>query len=166
MCNSMSPAPPGYPPQLGSLMTGTHLWAALTAALFHRDRTGEGQLVDTNQYRAAAFGSIFLSATFLRSPAFNDFVSTDPRDVLKARYFFSLASFNNYKTKDGIWIQLIGPDLVKDLKKLITVLGIWPQILKGFIPFVYKFATAKGSLFKKLRQLGIWLTPVVENKIA
>ena len=36
MSNCMAPAPPGFQPQLGNIMTGTYLWAAIAAALFHR----------------------------------------------------------------------------------------------------------------------------------
>jgi len=165
MCNCMNPKPPGCPPQLGSLMTGTHLWAGLSAALFHRDRTGEGQLVDTNQYRCTAFGGIFLTAFLLHNPGFEDFASKDPADCDRVRYFFALASFACYKTKDGVWINLIGPDLLGDCKKLITTLGLWTQILKGVFPFLYKFATTKGSLFLKLRTLGQFLIPLIEKKI-
>lgn len=165
MCNTMEPAPTGYPPQMGSLMTGGHMWAGLSAALFHRDRTGEGQLVDTNQFRSATFGTLFLGALFLRTSQFNDFASLDPREVDMARYFLALASFQCYKTKDGVWIQLIGVDLLKDVGKLLGAFGLWPAVLKGLFPFIYAFATAKGSLFKKIREVGKFLIPIVENKL-
>ena len=127
--------------------------------------TGEGQLVDTNQYRCTAFGGIFLSAFLLHNPGFEDFASKDPADCDRVRYFFALTSFACYKTKDGVWINLIGPDLLGDCKKLITTLGLWPPILKGVFPFIYKFATTKGSLFLKLRSLGQFLIPPIEKKI-
>jgi len=165
MCSTMEPVPTGYPPQLGSLMTGGHMWAGLSAALFHRDRTGEGQLVDTNQFRAATFGTIFLSAFWLRNKVFDDFASLDPRDIDEARYFLALASFQCYKTKDGVWINLIGPDLLKDVGKLLSAFGLYPPVLTGLPGFIYKFATAKGSLFRKLREVGKFLIPIVENKL-
>jgi len=165
MSNCMAPAPPGFQPQLGNIMTGTYLWAAITAALFHRKRTGEGQLVETNHYRSAAFGVILPSSLFLRTPAFEDFASTDPRDVDIARYFLALATFQCYKTKDGRWINLIGPDLTKDVPRLISALKIWPSVLFGLFPFIYNFATTKGSIFKKLRNLGKYLIPIIENRI-
>ena len=96
---------PGAPPPIqrsamGDHQTGLGAAAAISAALFHRERTGEGQLVSTSLLRAAAYHVAGdLNAKLM--------IDLDPDHPDRRTAWNPL--WNNYATSDGRRIWLINP---------------------------------------------------------
>lgn len=92
--------PPIQRSAMGDHQTAMAAAAAISAALFHRERTGEGQLVSTSLLRAAAYHiSADLNAKLM--------INQDP-DRPDRRTAWN-ALWNNYATSDGRRIWLINP---------------------------------------------------------
>ncbi len=100
LMSSFSPPegpPMSLPNSLGDVTTGTYLFGGIMMALYQRERTGKGALVDTSLYNAGIWNSaesiwaMLISGRPLRSLA--EYVKTNP-----------LVQF--YQCSDGKWAQL------------------------------------------------------------
>ena len=94
------------PPQRGGMMdrvTGAHMVGGLLAALYHRDRTGQGQKVEFSLYHTGVWtvAEDIQPALLGREPVKHD--RTMARNPL----------WNSYKTADGrwFWAAMLQPDL-------------------------------------------------------
>jgi crotonobetainyl-CoA:carnitine CoA-transferase CaiB-like acyl-CoA transferase len=105
--------PPAFSlPAQGDQMTGMNLFAAITMALLHRERTGEGSEVGTSLHASGLWSNAILAQGAL----LGSFVSprpprTKPRSALA----------NQYRTADGRWIQLT---IVREDK-------LWPELCQA-----------------------------------
>jgi crotonobetainyl-CoA:carnitine CoA-transferase CaiB-like acyl-CoA transferase len=105
--------PPAFSlPAQGDQMTGMNLFAAITMALLHRERTGEGSEVGTSLHASGLWSNAILAQGAL----LGSFVSprpprTTPRSALA----------NQYRTADGRWIQLT---IVREDK-------LWPELCQA-----------------------------------
>jgi crotonobetainyl-CoA:carnitine CoA-transferase CaiB-like acyl-CoA transferase len=105
--------PPAFSlPAQGDQMAGMNLFAAISMALLHRERTGEGSEVSTSLHASGLWSNAMLAQGALlgafvapRPP------STTPRSALA----------NQYKTADDRWIQLT---IVREDK-------LWPELCKA-----------------------------------
>lgn len=90
--------PPAFSlPAQGDQMSGMNLFAAISMALLHRERTGEGSEVSTSLHA----GGLWSNAMLAQGALLDAFVAprpprTTPRSALA----------NQYRTSDGRWIQL------------------------------------------------------------
>ena len=90
--------PPAFSlPAQGDQMAGMNLFAAISMALLHRERTGEGSEVSTSLHA----GGLWSNAMLAQGALLDAFVAprpprTTPRSALA----------NQYRTSDGRWIQL------------------------------------------------------------
>ena len=100
LMSAISPAdgpPVDLPCSLGDVNTGTFLFGAIMMALYTRERTGKGAVVDTSLYNAGIWGSaesiwsMLISGRPLKSLA--EFISINP--LIKY-----------YQCGDGKWAQL------------------------------------------------------------
>jgi formyl-CoA transferase len=102
--------PPAFSlPAQGDQMAGMNLFAAISMALLHRERTGEGSEVSTSLHA----GGLWSNAMLAQGALLGAFVAprpprTTPRSALA----------NQYRTADGRWIQLT---IVRDDK-------LWPEL--------------------------------------
>jgi crotonobetainyl-CoA:carnitine CoA-transferase CaiB-like acyl-CoA transferase len=105
--------PPAFSlPAQGDQMTGMNLFAAITMALLHRERTGQGSEVGTSLHASGLWSNAILAQGALlgayvapRPPR------TKPRSALA----------NQYRTRDGRWIQLT---IVREDK-------LWPELCQA-----------------------------------
>ena len=89
--------PPKQPGSIGDLTGGVTLAGAIAAALFRRERTGKGAVVDNALYLVGTYPmSQSLLATSIGVP-------TIPIETQKDSSF---ALANNYRTRDGRWLTL------------------------------------------------------------
>eukprot|EP00397_Hematodinium_sp_SG-2012_P010590 GEMP01010706.1.p1 GENE.GEMP01010706.1~~GEMP01010706.1.p1 ORF type:complete len:788 (+),score=144.05 GEMP01010706.1:196-2559(+) len=118
----MENAFPFFPTQLGELVASQHAAAACISAIFHRERTGEGQLCGTNLQHlgiwAISVFYVFLQKNPLHLPVFNSFaykeqVQTTPLPLLNA-----------FETKDGIWVMCLGLEVGRHLPKYYAAFNI------------------------------------------
>merc|ERR1719265_1384394 len=112
--------PPRYPGAFGDLATSMQLVAGLALALFHRERTGEGQLVDASLLRQGIWmlgcplTMIMVPKTGARSA---NTVRGGRRDVFNPL-------FNSYCTKDGRWLMLMCLDVDRHMPKLLGAMEL------------------------------------------
>ena len=90
--------PPAFSlPAQGDQMAGMNLFAAISMALLHRERTGEGSEVSTSLHA----GGLWSNAMLAQGALLDAFVAPrPPRSTPRS------ALANQYRTSDGRWIQL------------------------------------------------------------
>lgn len=125
-----SQRPPELPQQMGAIVSSNHLLAGIGLALFHLTRTGEGQLVDANLLRMGTWSNIPVISVLSQVDMFG-----------RKRYSKEGSAernlgptFTAYRTKDGMWIQLLGLDAAKHLMPFLSALGIKVPVLLKVIP--------------------------------
>jgi len=105
--------PPAFSlPAQGDQMAGMNLFAAITMALLHRERTGEGSEVSSSLHA----GGLWSNAILAQGALLGAYVAprpprTKPRSALA----------NQYRTSDGRWIQLT---IVREDK-------LWPELCQA-----------------------------------
>ena len=104
---------------VGDHITGITTVSGIIAALYARDRTGKGALVETSLLRTGIFALASDMATQLH---FGKLSSTAPRDRADE------ATRNFYKTSDGEWLMLIPRGNKTDFGDICRAAGL-PQIL-------------------------------------
>jgi formyl-CoA transferase len=107
--------PPKQPGSIGDLTGGVTLAGAVAAALFRRERTGKGAIVDNALYMVGTYlTSQALLATGIGAPVMPNHPQLKP----------DIALANNYQTRDGRWIALCilmepwWPDFAKHIERL------------------------------------------------
>lgn len=127
--------PPNIPPGFGDHMTAVSLVAGLMAALFKRERSGEGSLVDTSLLRTGIYG---LSADFSMQMFFGKLMPRTTREEAEAPLV------NCYKTRDGKWMWILAVESTRH----------WPNLLKALECKHWaeseKFASAKDRYKNKI----------------
>ncbi|MBI2829793.1 MAG: CoA transferase [Chloroflexi bacterium] len=104
--------PPTQPHGMGDRVASVHVVAGIVAALFSREKTGEGQEVEFSLFHSALWSlSGVLSGALMGPPS--------SRRVLRTKVENPLT--NNYPTKDGRWVRLALP--TSDL--------FWPDLCKA-----------------------------------
>lgn len=90
--------PPAFSlPAQGDQMAGMNLFAAITMALLHRERTGQGSEVSSSLHA----GGLWSNAMLAQGVLLGAYVTPRP-----PRHQPRSALANQYKTADGRWIQL------------------------------------------------------------
>jgi crotonobetainyl-CoA:carnitine CoA-transferase CaiB-like acyl-CoA transferase len=105
--------PPAFSlPAQGDQMAGMNLFAAISMAILHRERTGEGSEVSSSLHAGGLWSNALLAqAALLEAYVAPRPPRTKPRSALA----------NQYKTVDGRWIQLT---IVREDK-------LWPELCKA-----------------------------------
>lgn len=114
----------GYPelppvkagPAISDFLGGVHLLAGVLAALFHRQRTGEGQLVEGSMHEAAVAAC---------ASALGAFMDGDARDVPprtgNRHPALAIAPYNVYEAEDGyVAVICVAP---RHWERLVKVMG-------------------------------------------
>ncbi|KNC81939.1 hypothetical protein SARC_05768 [Sphaeroforma arctica JP610] len=108
-------------PYMLDLLASQFVLSATMAALFHSVRTGEGQIVATNLWHIGCWLGTVPNVWMDFNREWADMVMYDPASV---RYDCPLATFQAYKTKDGMWVELLGLDTKRHLPIALRALGI------------------------------------------
>ena len=108
----------------GDHVTAIHLLSGIGLALFHKQRTGRGQLVDACLYRAAIF-----SAANWANVAHNDVQEAGPHTdnlngMKNPREASGAVALMSYKTSDDHWIQLLGLDHDVHVPRICGAIGL------------------------------------------
>merc|ERR1719188_581779 len=170
---------PREPAGIGDYTTGAQLLGGIFAALYHRERTGHGQLVDASLMRAGIWS---LGHPLISLQAGNDWatgVRADGRPApwgvrgtthLGERHTFITRAA--YKCKDGRWLQLLGNDVGRHLHKMHRALGVSEETLLGTDRKNIDWAAANrvaDAIFSQrtfaewepiLREHDVWFKPV------
>eukprot|EP01062_Namystynia_karyoxenos_P064983 TRINITY_DN5819_c0_g2_i1.p1 TRINITY_DN5819_c0_g2~~TRINITY_DN5819_c0_g2_i1.p1 ORF type:complete len:448 (+),score=135.61 TRINITY_DN5819_c0_g2_i1:191-1345(+) len=116
--------PPRYPGGFGDLATSMQLVAGIGLALFHRERTGLGQLVDACLYRCGIW-MLGCPLTVVQVPKLGKLTPRTTRGRRTEGGFNPI--FNTFRTKDGRWLQMLGLEVSRHLDKTLRVLGLAEQ---------------------------------------
>ncbi len=111
--------PPGQPPVanaggVGDHITGTTVTAGICAALFARERSGRGQLVDTSLLRAGIYTMGWPLSIQLR---YGKHLPTE------ARTSVGNPLINSYEAGDGRWFWLLGLEAERHWPPLLRAIG-------------------------------------------
>ena len=114
---------PTLPPQLGEIMTGIFTFASMSSGIFHRMRTGEGQVAHMAQTRIGAWASSCLLPLAMSGDKPDEierrFIGKDGMAWWKEQF----PAFQTYKTKDDAWIISLCVPLPQ-LFKYVSALGV------------------------------------------
>ena len=126
--------PPDQPPVanaggVGDHITGTTITAGICAALFARERSGRGQLVDTSLLRAGIYTMGWPLTIQLR---YGKHLPTDPRTTV------GNPLINSYEAGDGRWFWLLGLEADRHWPPLLQAIGR-PELADD-----ERFGSAKG----------------------
>eukprot|EP00754_Rhynchopus_humris_P038256 Rhum_TRINITY_DN2090_c0_g1::Rhum_TRINITY_DN2090_c0_g1_i1::g.5781::m.5781 len=105
-----------FPPGVGDHMTSLQLLSGVALALWHRDRTGEGQFVEASLLRSGVWGMAY--------PLLNTALNENGAFIREPRTQHYRPTFNVYKCRDGAWIQLLGLDIGRFDRPLCKALGL------------------------------------------
>merc|ERR1712232_1099789 len=112
--------PPRYLSGMGDLTTASQLLAGIGVALFHRERTDRGQLVDVSLLRSG----LYVAGCQLTMAAARPKDFPPEKNVARAdRSAVYNPAMNNYKTKDGQFLQLVGVEMGRHMPKVLKALG-------------------------------------------
>lgn len=132
--------PPRYPGAFGDLATSMQLVSGIALALFHRERCGEGQLVDASLLRQGIWMlgcPLTMQMVPKRGPLTSKTVRGDRKGVFNP-------VFNTYKSSDGRWFQLLGLEIDRHFPKVMGAMG-----LAATIKADERFSSTKGILKNK-----------------
>eukprot|EP01064_Diplonema_japonicum_P009850 TRINITY_DN17284_c0_g1_i2.p1 TRINITY_DN17284_c0_g1~~TRINITY_DN17284_c0_g1_i2.p1 ORF type:complete len:436 (+),score=49.77 TRINITY_DN17284_c0_g1_i2:60-1310(+) len=105
-----------FPPAIGDHMTSLQLLSGIGLALWHRDRTGNGQFVEASLLRSGIWGMAY--------PLLNTALNPGKKFLREPRTNHYRPTFNVYKCKDGVWLQLLGLDEGRFDAGVCVVLGL------------------------------------------
>ena len=105
-------APPDLTPQLGELVTANFLLAAVSTAVFHRSRTGEGQLAHVAMNRSSTWSAATM-LPFIAGDKVNNrhkmMVGDTPHPVDGEKWRdANMPLLNSFQTRDGVWVIVLG----------------------------------------------------------
>jgi crotonobetainyl-CoA:carnitine CoA-transferase CaiB-like acyl-CoA transferase len=132
-------AMPREPGGIGDYNTGMQLLGGVFAALYHREKTGQGQLVDASLMRAGVWSMAQPIASLMAGNEYATGKSCTTGDPARwwlrhstepgERHTFTTKA--PFKCKDGVWMQLLGNDVGPALPKLISAFGLTREALLG-----------------------------------
>jgi len=117
-------APPRYMAGMGDLTTAGQLLAGIGLALFHRERTGQGQLVDACLLRSAMYvqGCALTMSSVVQNKSG---IKGSPLKFARAdRTGVTNPAMNSYKTKDGRYLMLMGVETMRHMPGILKALGL------------------------------------------
>ena len=97
------------------------VYSATSIALFHQVRSGEGQIVNLNLARLGYWLQQVVIAWATKDPAKANMFGGTIQDL---HWAAPICTFNCYKTKDGMWVQLLGLSIGRHLSKVVNALQI------------------------------------------
>jgi len=129
---------PREPGGIGDYNTGIQMLGGIFAALYHREKTGQGQLVDASLMRAGlwSLGQPLVAYMGGNNWATGVSYKGEPakwgiRGTTEIGQRHTFITKAPYKCKDGTWIQLLGNDIWRHMPKMYKFLGVSEDTLLG-----------------------------------
>jgi len=123
---------PRFPGAIGDNSTAVQLAGYIGLALFHRERTGRGQLVDAALMRS---GIAAMAQPLAQYSGGNDWGRgrgpLSIRETTKLGERRTRITQTHFRCKDGVWVHLVGEDYHKHFKKTLGALGLTPKDVFG-----------------------------------
>ena len=111
---------------IGDYTTCRDLVMGVTAALYRREKTGKGTLVDACLLRSGMFSAQGTLNLGTLAPGYEPRPQGDyvPPEGTGTRLNHWNATYNCYKCSDGAWIQMLGLESGRHLPKFLDALGL------------------------------------------
>lgn len=168
--------PPRYMAGMGDLTTAAQLLAGIAVALLHKEKTGKGQLVDACLLRSAMYvqGSALTMASAAQTKSGRKGFNPDKLSPTRAdRSGVFNPAMNNYKTKDGRLLMLVGVEMMRHLPGILKAVGLdrliaelqdYPKNRKMLIGELDKAFAQKteAEWIETLDRAGVWYTRVAK----
>lgn len=123
---------PRFPGAIGDNLTGSLLFGGILGALYHRERTGQGQLVDAALLRTGIWSMNHPISSYMGGNGYGGAApGTGIRKTtdLGKRATDIIAS--PFRCADGVWLQLLGLEFSRHLPKLLAATGLRAEALFG-----------------------------------
>merc|ERR1711865_1364033 len=174
--SSEDAAPPRYLSGMGDMTTAAQLLAGIAIALFHKEKTGKGQLVDACLLRSAMYvqGCALTMASAAQTKSGRKGFDPERLSPTRAdRTGVYNPALNNYKTKDGRYLMLVGVEMMRHLPGILKAVGLEPLVaeLKGYpknrkmliseLDHVFAQRT-EAEWIETLDRAGVWYTRVAK----
>eukprot|EP00928_Gymnodinium_smaydae_P048041 TRINITY_DN32091_c0_g1_i1.p1 TRINITY_DN32091_c0_g1~~TRINITY_DN32091_c0_g1_i1.p1 ORF type:complete len:390 (+),score=58.66 TRINITY_DN32091_c0_g1_i1:55-1224(+) len=146
--------PPRYQSGLGDMTTASQLLAGIGIALFHKERTGKGQLVDVCLLRSAMYVqgcALTMASAVQANTGSKGFNPAKPSPLRADRTGVFNPAMNNYRTKDGQYLMLVGVEMMRHLPGILEALGI-PHLIKEIKGFPANKAMFVAEMDKAFAQ--------------
>eukprot|EP00301_Raphidiophrys_heterophryoidea_P017800 c2828_g1_i1.p1 GENE.c2828_g1_i1~~c2828_g1_i1.p1 ORF type:complete len:840 (+),score=194.56 c2828_g1_i1:50-2569(+) len=114
-------SPPQIPEQFFELLGSAFVVAGVCLGLFHKARTGEGQLVELNYLRLGAWCSQVFGVLCHKDSTKYDALILPPSVFANCN---PVVTYNSFQTRDGMWVQLLGVDMPRHISRTLRSLGI------------------------------------------
>jgi len=120
----LSGKPPAVPKILplehGELSSSFHVMAGAMAGLFHLRRTGEGQRIEVNMLKCGMWAMMQTLTMLMKDERKLSLAQMSPEEF---HMKYPVATANSFRTKDGMWIQMLGIDFKRHLPIALNALG-------------------------------------------
>jgi len=117
------------PLQFGELVSSFQFLSGVCSALFHQQRHGTGQLIDMSMLRAGDWAAGVWIFILSKIPdlltILPEFGTMEKKEAIQVFREINLPTTHCHRTKDGMWVQLLGPNLMVDAVIMGEPLGIW-----------------------------------------
>eukprot|EP00397_Hematodinium_sp_SG-2012_P003740 GEMP01003748.1.p1 GENE.GEMP01003748.1~~GEMP01003748.1.p1 ORF type:complete len:805 (+),score=164.60 GEMP01003748.1:161-2575(+) len=108
--------------QMGDLCAAQYASGACMSAIFHRARTGEGQLCGTNLQHLGIWCAAIPTAVLQKNPQhLAVYAGFSNEENVKC---LLVPLTNAFKTKDGVWVMTLGLELHRHLPRYFAAFGI------------------------------------------
>ena len=129
---------PRFPGGVGDYTTGCQMFGGILGALYHRERTGEGQLVDAALMRS---GIWFLAHVIVQGVGGNTWAlegsgskkvpTGSVRETTKLGARRTGITDQPFKCSDGVWLYLLGLEQRRHMPATLRALGLKPEDIFG-----------------------------------
>ena len=114
--------PPQMPPQILDFLASFYVLSAVNIALFHRARTGEGQVVDVPLVRVSYWTNQCHVTWVNRSKNMLRMIKSEFEN--DGHWGCPIVTFNCHQSQDGLWFHLLGLDMKRHLLPTLRALGL------------------------------------------
>lgn len=161
---------PRFPGGIGDNTTAMQLVAGIGLALYHRERTGRGQLVDTALFRS---GMWCMSQPLMQaSHGIERFTSAGRKLEADSERATLLAS-GSFLCADGVWLMMLGLETARHFPRVVDALGIAPMLLEEWKADIVANTRRADEIFLTktsdewadiFREKDVWFTPVRKSE--
>lgn len=124
-----------FSPYFGDFITAMHLCSGISVALYAAARGGpSGQRIDANFLRSGVYSCGVGAPLYLFSPRIAE-TSQQPTTA-QMHTWYPQPTTNCYRTKDGVWILMLGVDLPRHLPKMLKAAGFGPRYWLSRFPHI------------------------------
>lgn len=122
-----APTTSTVPIQFGEIVTSNYVTTGITTSLYHQLRTNHGQFVDVSLVHSGMYALASTYTLCSKNPVLINIYECDSNLV---QQYWPIPSANSFRTKDGMWIQMLHINIFSGLPKVISSFGLYSLYAK------------------------------------